>query len=78
MNECKNDVEDIMLPANNQGQQLEQGVQITYHCTGSVLNEPFTYAFVVVKPFNNQKVKMQHTEKLNTRFIRPNQHIKKD
>ena len=39
LNEFKNDVEDVILPAKNQGHQVEQGVQITSHCTGSGRNE---------------------------------------
>ena len=77
-NEFKNDAKDIILPANNQGQQVEQGVQLTSHCTGSGRNDSCTYSFVVVKYFNHQKVTMQHTKQLNTRYIRPNQHMKKN
>ena len=60
LNELKNDVKDIILPAKNQGQQVEQGVQLTYHCTGSVQNESCTSAFVFIKSFDHQKVTMKH------------------
>ena len=62
LNGFKNDVKDIILPTKNQGQQLEQGVQITLHCTGSSLDEYRTSAFVVGKYFDHQKVTMQHTK----------------
>ena len=77
LNEFKNDVEDVILPSKNQWNQVEQGVHITSHCTGSGRNESCTYAFVVVKYFDRQKVTIQHTKQLNTRDIRPNQHMKK-
>ena len=77
MNVFKNDVKDIILTANNQGHQVEQEVQLTYHFTGSSQNESCTYSFVFVKSFDHQKVMMQHTKQLNTRDIHPNQHIKK-
>ena len=57
-NEFKNDVKDIILTANNQGHQVEQGVHITSHCTGLGQNESCTYSFVVVKSFDHQKVTM--------------------
>ena len=56
---------------------VEQGVQLTSHCTGSGLNESCTSAFVVVKYFDNQNLTMKHTKQLNTIDIRPNQHMKK-
>ena len=61
------DIEELILPAKNQGQQVEQGVQLTSHCTGNGRNESTTSAFVVVKSFDHQKVTMQHTQLLNSK-----------
>ena len=77
-NELKNDDEDIILPVNNRGQQVQQGVQLTSNCTGSGPNESCTSTFFVVKYLDHQGVKMQHTKQLNTRNIHSNQHTKKD
>jgi len=78
LNEFKDDVEDIILPAKHHGQQVEQGVQLTALCTGSGRNESCTSAMVVVKSYDHQKITMQHTKELNTKQIRPNQHMNKD
>ena len=73
------DIEELILPAKNQGQQVEQGVQLTDHCTGNGRNESTTSAFVVVKSFDHQKVTMQHMQLLNSKpTIRPNQHMNKE
>ena len=42
------DIEELILPpAKNQGQQVEQGVQLlTSHCTGNGRNESTTSAFL--------------------------------
>ena len=78
LSEFKYDVEDIILPAKHHGQQVEQGVQLTALCTGTGRNESCTSAMVVVKSFDHQKITMQHTKELNTKQIRPNQHMNKD
>ena len=52
------DIEELISPAKNQGQQVKQGVQITSHCTGNGRNQCTTSAFVVVKSFDHQKVTM--------------------
>ncbi len=78
LHEFENDVEDIVLPAKHHGQQVEQGVQLTALCTGTGRNESCTSAMVVVKSYDHQKVTMQHTKELNTKQIRPNQHMNKD
>ena len=62
LNKFKNYVEYIISPENNQVQQVEQGVHLTYHCTGSGRNESFTSTFVVVKSSDHQKVMTQHTK----------------
>ena len=58
LNEFKNDVEDVILPAKNQGHQVEQGAYITSHYTGSGRNESCTSEFVVVKSFDHKKLTM--------------------
>ena len=60
LNEFKNYVEYIILPSKDQGQQIEQGAHLTSQCTCSGLNEYFTSAFVVVKPFDQKNLTMQH------------------
>ena len=56
---------------------VEQRVHLTFTCTGSGQFYYCTYAFVVVKYFDNKKLTVQHTKLLNTRDIRPNHHMKK-
>ena len=77
LNELKNDVKDIILPANNQGQQVEQGINITSNCKGSGRNGSCNSEFVVVKSFGRQKLTMQHPKQINNRDTRSNQHMNK-